>query len=77
MKQYSFLIENNQTISRTVKSAHQFGYRYWKSGRRDEDNKNGWTHVYRTKKDEEGNSKIKRIMKKFSKKKKDKEDEEL
>ena len=77
MKQYSFLIENNQTISRTVKSAHQFGYRYWKSGRRDEDNKNGWTHVYRTKKDKEGNSKIKRIMKKFSKKKKDKEDEEL
>jgi len=72
---YSFLYENNQTITRTAKNARQFGYRYWKSGRKEEDNKNGVSHIYRTKTDEEGNSKIKRIMKKLSRDKKDKKED--
>lgn len=62
---YSFLFENNQTITRTAKNARQFGYRYWKSGRKEEDSKNGVSHIYRTKTDKDGNSKIKRIMKKI------------
>ena len=68
LKQYSFLSENNQTISRFVRNAHRFGYDYWKSGQRDADKKDGIYHIYRTKKDEDGNIKIKRIKKEFSKK---------
>jgi hypothetical protein len=64
---YSFILENNQTITRSKKSARQFGYKYWKSGNKNKDNELGIYHIYRTHIDDEGNKKIKRIKKEIIK----------
>jgi hypothetical protein len=66
---YSFILENNQTITRSKKTARQFGHRYWKSGSKLKDHENGIYHIYRTHIDDEGNKKIKRIKKELVNKK--------
>ncbi len=58
--------ENNQTISNPKHSARQFGRRYWKSGSKLTDSKDGVYHIYRSKKDEKGNViSVKRIKKEY------------
>jgi hypothetical protein len=64
---YSFLTENNQTITRSKRNARQFGHRYWRSGNKVKDNELGIYHIYRTHIDDEGNRKIKRIKKEIPK----------
>ena len=68
-----YLIENNQTISNPKRTAWQFSRRYTKSGKKLSDSENGIYHIYRTVKDKDGNSKIKRIKKEIKKEEKDTE----
>ena len=63
-----YILENNQTISNPKHTAHQFGRRYWKSGKKLSDSENGIYHIYRSKKDEDGNIvSVKRIKKEYKK----------
>jgi len=58
---YSFLFENNQTITKSKRTARQFALRYRKSGKKINDGESGIKHIYRTVKNEDGTTKIKRI----------------
>lgn len=63
-----YILENNQTISNPKHTAHQFGRRYWKSGKKLSDSENGIYHIYRSVKDDNGNIiKVKRIKKENNK----------
>lgn len=63
MKKYSFITENNQTITSGKHTAREFGSKYWKSGKKLEDSNLGIYHIYRTIKSEDGSTKVKRIKK--------------